>query len=291
MRSPVCYLAQPVDIDSTVAPAGVDYVRSQLEAVGFVVYSPARAFTCPPKPVPGPAIHRINQFALAECDALVALFPERRTIGVPMELQQAISLEMPSLVLTFERSRSWTLAGLPEWARVVAFPGADSHFTWLMQQTLELLDEPRSHGVRVREPMYMRVDEQGQLPTRAYSGDAGFDLYCQIDWTIQPDATADIPCGVAVQLPDRVWGLIVGRSSTLRRHNLLVSPGIIDTGWRGQLFAGVRNLGTTAFEVKRGMRLAQFIPLPNLAAGLVPTPVEQLSPSDRGEAGFGSSGE
>lgn len=289
MRSPVCYLAHPVDFQEDFAPVNADYIRRGLLDAGFVVYSPARAFSVPPDAEPGPAIWQVDQLALQHCDALVAMFPEDRTVGVPMELQRAIDLGLPVLVIVRDRNRrSWALAGLPDSVRIVRWPGRDADFTWLEgKAAARVLSEPAA----LAEPLYVRIDEQGQLPTRAYSGDAGFDLYTVSDWTIQPDATADVPCGVAVQLPDRVWGLIVGRSSTLRKHNLLVSPGIIDTGWRGQLFAGVRNLGTAAFEVKRGMRLAQLIPLPNLAAGLVPTSVEQLSSSDRGEAGFGSSGE
>lgn len=288
MRSPVCYLAHPVDFQANSAPSNADYTRQSLRDAGFVVYSPGRAFSLPVSPELGPVLYQINQAALQRCDALVAMYPEDKTVGVPMELQRAIDLGIPALVISRGYKLSWTLAGMPDNVRVVHYPGKDANFAWLKDKaTAHILSDPKP----TTEPMYVRVDEQGQLPTRAYSGDAGFDLYCQEEWDIYPGTTSDIPCGVAVQLPDRVWGLIVGRSSTLRKHNLLVNTGVIDTGWRGPLYANVKNLGDQMFRIKPGMRLAQLIPLPNLAAGLVPTPVEQLSPSDRGEAGFGSSGE
>lgn len=277
----MCYLAHPVDFQEGLEPDNADFVRQSLQAAGFVVYSPARAFAVPPGAGVGPAIHRINQAALAECDALVAMYPEANTIGVPMELQKAIDLGIPALVISRASNRSWALAGLPDTVRVVRYPGKGVNFEWLASMV----------GARTHRPLRTLVWPDAILPTRAYSGDAGFDLYCEIDYTVAPNAVVDIPCGVAVQLPDGVWGLIVGRSSTLRKHNLLVNLGVIDTGWRGKLFANVKNLGVAPFEVKRGMRLAQLIPLPNLAAELTPTEVQNLAISDRGESGFGSSGE
>lgn len=281
MKSPVCYLAQPIDFQRDFAPNHADFARISLTQSGFVVYSPARAFVVPHKAEVGPAIHRINQAALAECDALVAIHPEVETVGVPMELQKAIDLGIPALVISRAADQSWSLAGLPDSVRVTKYPDKMADYEWLASMV-------NGEAVRLLRTL---VWPEAILPTRAYAGDAGFDLYCEMDYVVEPNAVIDIPCGVAVQLPDEVWGLIVGRSSTLRKHNLLVNLGVIDTGWRGKLFANVKNLGVAPFEVKRGMRLAQLIPLPNLAAGLTPTAVERLDSSDRGEAGFGSSGE
>lgn len=289
MRSPVCYLAQPIDFQVDVAPSNADYVRNSLLEAGFVVYSPARAFSTPPSVQLGPAIWAIDQYALRQSDALVALYPEKESIGVPMELQCAVDLGIPVYVISRADKRSWVLAGLADMTgvRVSHYPGKDTNFDWLLTKAHERMLGPVSDNQSLR----FRIDAGAQLPTRAYADDAGFDLYCVDEMEIAPNGTADIPSGVAVQLPEGVWAIIVGRSSTLRKHNLLVNTGIIDTGFRGQLFTNVKNLGAHPFEVKRGMRLAQLIPLPNVAAGLVPTPIEQLSPSDRGEAGFGSSGE
>ena len=288
MRSPVCYLAHPIDFQGSAVPNNVEYVRNNLVRVGFVVYSPAAAFEVPGGATPGPAIQRINRAALNQADALVALHPEAETIGVPMELQHAMQLGIPTLVISKAASRSWVLAGLPSWVMVRTYPGKGAEFESLYRQAMESQREP----VRRSALLPVRLDQpDAQLPTQAYPDDAGFDLYTVGQHLIEPGEFVDVPCGCSVQLPDGMWGLLVGRSSTLRKHELMVNPGIIDTGYRGPLYAGVRNLGPEVFEVKHGMRLAQLIPLPNLAAGLVPTPVQRLDESARGQSGFGSSGE
>jgi dUTP pyrophosphatase len=285
--SPICYLAHPIDFQAGLAPNNVDHVRQQLVEAGFVVYRPSRAFSSTPNAVPNPALQQINEQALVRCDALVAMYPEDKTIGVPMELQRAIDLGKPVLVISRADASSWVLAavGDGENARVVHYPGKNANFEWLRSR----VDVLRLVRPDVQIPLDM-VAEPGHLPSRAYLGDAGFDLYTVGDHAVEPGEFVDIPVGCSVELPQGVWALLTGRSSTLRTHELLVNTGIIDTGYRGPLFAGVRNLGSKLFAVKHGMRLAQLIPLPNLADQLAPREVQRLADSPRGTAGFGSSG-
>lgn len=137
------------------------------------------------------------------------------------------------------------------------------------------------------------VDQTGDTPpwkpVRSYPGDAGFDLYCQPSRVrIGPGEFVDIDCGVKVQLPEGWWGMLTGRSSTLRKKGLLVHTGIVDQGYRGPLFAGVLNLTDHEVFVSGGERLAQFIPVP-IFPGLVAV-VDSLDKSVRGTSGFGSSG-
>lgn len=138
--------------------------------------------------------------------------------------------------------------------------------------------------------LQMLVAGQGKLPTRAYDDDAGFDLYVQGDWNVGVEQFVDVECGISAQLPEGYWGMIVGRSSTLRSKGLLVAQGIIDGGYRGKLFAGVWNLTKDAVEVKDGERLAQLIPIALDARHMEPVLVDALGKSRRGEAGFGSTG-
>jgi dUTP pyrophosphatase len=147
--------------------------------------------------------------------------------------------------------------------------------------------EPRP----IRRMLPFQTDDPELMPTRVYGNDAGFDLYVSTDTRIPSDGFADVPMGVRVDLPDGLWALLTGRSSTIRRRGLLVTNGVIDTGWRGELFAGVRNVGPTMVEVKRGERIAQLLLMPNVAQEYDPIRVAQVRPSDRGESGFGSSGE
>jgi dUTP pyrophosphatase len=148
----------------------------------------------------------------------------------------------------------------------------------------------------------------GPLPQRGYANDAGLDLTVDlrpdptygVDWAdkdeggffvdIPGNAFTDIPCGLAVGLPDEVWGMITGRSSTIRRRGLLVATGIIDPGYRGPLYAGTWNLRPKPCRIRHGERLAQIILFDNVTSHYRPTRAEKLSESDRGTRGFGSTG-
>jgi dUTP pyrophosphatase len=129
------------------------------------------------------------------------------------------------------------------------------------------------------------------LPTKAYGDDAGFDLYVSEATIIPAGQFCDVPSGVAAQIPARCWGLITGRSSTLRKRGLLVYQGVIDPGYRGELFTGIQNVGAASQAVEVGERLAQLLLFHNASLDVqTPTWVTELDPHERGSNGFGSSG-
>ena len=138
--------------------------------------------------------------------------------------------------------------------------------------------------------LIQRLDPELPLPSRAHPGDAGLDLYVSQEVVIPAGGFRDVPCGVAVELPAGSWGLLTGRSSTMRRRGLLMVQGVIDVGYRGEVFAGVFNVSGEDVTVGVGERLSQLIVLPNLTETLTPVVVESLSESERGVGGFGSSG-
>ena len=127
-------------------------------------------------------------------------------------------------------------------------------------------------------------------PTKAYADDAGFDLYCDADMVIEPSTFVDIPLGVAIKVPEGTWGLLTARSSTLRKHGLMVAQGIIDCGYTGPLFAGVWNMTTEPIRIEHGMRLVQYILMSNASLDVDAQEVNELPKTDRGASGFGSSG-
>lgn len=137
---------------------------------------------------------------------------------------------------------------------------------------------------------FKAINDQAILPSRGYSDDAGLDLFACENIRIAPGEHADIPTGVAVELPPGTWGMIIGRSSTLRKRNLLVNISVIDRGWRGDLFVNALNVSQDSVQVTQGERIGQLIILPNISEGWVPTFVEALSDHPRGEKGFGSTG-
>lgn len=135
------------------------------------------------------------------------------------------------------------------------------------------------------------VGDGARRPFRKHSGDAGWDLYASRPCTIAPGETADVHTDIYISMPPRLYARITGRSSSLRKHRLLVNEGIIDNGYRGELFVCVHNLGDEPFRVEPGMRLAQM--LFHVIEDVRWSEVEELpgSPDGRGDAGFGSTGE
>lgn len=284
----IAYLARPIDLARLTEEQNKHYlfVANSLHIRGVVRYEPARAFSVPPMAVPDSSIEDINRWALHGSTMVVAFYPEATTIGVPMEIEAARQRGVPTLIVSEAAKKSWALAGIPN-ARITAYPAA-SDVEWLIQEAEKYGWQRQG---KIGTPMRVQLDDGAQMPTRGYAGDAGFDLYVQEDVTVPPGEFVDIPCGCAVQLPDHLWAMITGRSSTLRKHKLMVAQGVIDTGYRGPLFSGVFNLANEPFEAKKGMRLAQLIPFDNVAENLRLMEATTLDESERGKAGFGSSGE
>lgn len=125
------------------------------------------------------------------------------------------------------------------------------------------------------------------IPTLTHDNDVGYDLYLAEDVTIESGERRDVNCGVAIAMPDWLYGRITGRSSSVRK-GLLVHEGIIDPGYRGPLLAYVTNLNEDTISLDKGDRVAQLIFAPAIRPALVST--YKLPKSGRGTKGLGSSG-
>jgi dUTP diphosphatase len=136
-----------------------------------------------------------------------------------------------------------------------------------------------------------RLGPAAVLPTRAYAGDAGLDLYAAHAARIEPGARESVGTGIAVAIPAGHAGLVLPRSGLAARHGigLVNAPGLIDAGYRGELRVLLLNTDQTAsFAIAPGDRIAQLVVVP-----FVPVEVEEvalLPPTERAERGFGSSG-
>lgn len=126
------------------------------------------------------------------------------------------------------------------------------------------------------------------MPTQGHIGDAGWDLYSSRPVRIEPGSFVDVPCDICMELPPGYWARITGRSSTIRKYGLMVAEGVIDNGYRGELFTGVWNLGKEVAVIPVHSRLAQLILHPLIDALWME--VASLGQSTRGTAGFGSTG-
>ncbi len=136
-----------------------------------------------------------------------------------------------------------------------------------------------------------RLSDQAVLPTRAHDGDAGLDLYAVEDALLAPGERASVGTGISVEIPDGQAGLVLPRSGLAHRHGIALvnSPGLIDAGYRGEVRVLLLNTDPSEpFSVSAGDRIAQLV-LTAVAAPAV-LEVEELSSSQRGAGGFGSSG-
>lgn len=136
-----------------------------------------------------------------------------------------------------------------------------------------------------------QLEGDAKIPFKKHIGDAGWDLYVSRECVIPPNETVDIHTDIRIDMPPYIYGRIVGRSSTLRKHHLMVNEGIIDNGYTGELFVCVHNLSDKPFKVDKGMRLAQIIF--HLIEDVRWAQVDKIevSSNKRGDKGFGSTGE
>lgn len=141
------------------------------------------------------------------------------------------------------------------------------------------------------ELRFARLTDDAILPTRAHPGDAGLDLYASEAAHIGPGERWGVGTGVAVEIPEGHAGLVLPRSGLAREFgiSLVNSPGLIDSGYRGELRVLLLNTDPAeVFRVAPGDRIAQLLLTPVTLADPVETTA--LADSERGTGGFGSSG-
>jgi dUTP pyrophosphatase len=135
-----------------------------------------------------------------------------------------------------------------------------------------------------------RLDSDLPMPRHAHGGDAGVDLYAREPVTLAPGAFGIVPTGVAVAIPEGFVGLVAPRSGLAAAHGISVvnSPGIVDSGYRGEIKVILINQGTSEVAFERGDRIAQLVVAPFVEQDLIE--VDELPESPRGEGGLGSTG-
>jgi dUTP pyrophosphatase len=133
------------------------------------------------------------------------------------------------------------------------------------------------------------------LPSYATTQSAGMDLLAALpigeNNILHPTERALVPTGIAIELPDGFEAQIRPRSGLALKHGITVfnSPGTIDADYRGEVGVILINFGSENFEIVRGMRIAQRV-ISNFEKNNLNL-VQQLSPTERGASGFGSTGQ
>jgi len=141
-----------------------------------------------------------------------------------------------------------------------------------------------------REIAAVRLDAGLPLPVYAKRGDAGLDLRASEAARIAPGERRLVPTGLAIAIPEGHAGFVLPRSGLAMQKGVTVlnAPGLIDSGYRGELKVLLINHGAEVIGIERGERIAQLVIQPVVDACLVE--VERLPDSARGVGGFGSTG-
>jgi dUTP pyrophosphatase len=132
------------------------------------------------------------------------------------------------------------------------------------------------------------------LPAYQSADAAGLDLLAAVPeenpLVLAPGKHAMVPTGLAIALPPNFEAQVRPRSGLAAKHGVTVlnSPGTIDADYRGEINVILINHGAAPFTIRRGERIAQMVIAPVVQAQLVP--VTDLSATDRGSGGFGSTG-
>ncbi|MEQ6375709.1 dUTP diphosphatase [Bacillaceae bacterium S4-13-56] len=134
------------------------------------------------------------------------------------------------------------------------------------------------------------LTDEAKLPYQANPGDAGLDLFSTEEKVIKPGESALIGTGIQIELPIGTEAQVRPRSGLALKHSVTVlnSPGTIDEGYRGEIKVILINHGKHPFLVEKKMRIAQIVIAPVTKVNMIQ--VDELSDSNRGSGGFGSSG-
>jgi len=136
---------------------------------------------------------------------------------------------------------------------------------------------------------FKKMSKDAKTPTQAYEGDAGWDLYSVEDIILLPNTTTEVHTHISMEIPQGIFGLITARSSQ-GKIGIRIHPGIVDSGYRYECSPFIQNLTLAPYEIKKGDKICQMIFQPYAIPKQGMIEVEELSKSERGIKGHGSSG-
>ncbi len=134
-----------------------------------------------------------------------------------------------------------------------------------------------------------RLRPDAKLPSYALPGDVGMDMYfAEDDITIAPGERKVLMTGFALEFPVGYGAFVMDKSGVSTKLGLKNFGGVFDAGYRGEYNVGLFNMGDEPQTIQKGQKIGQLVILPIMHANL--TEVEELGESERGVAGFGSTG-
>lgn len=137
---------------------------------------------------------------------------------------------------------------------------------------------------------FKKLNENAVLPSFANEGDAGLDICSVQDLVLEPGKRALVKTGVAIQLPKGWEAQVRSRSGLAYKHGVVVlnSPGTIDEPYRGEIGVILINHGEEPYSISVGDRIAQLVL--RRTEDVIPVFVDELTETNRGTGGFGSTG-
>lgn len=132
-----------------------------------------------------------------------------------------------------------------------------------------------------------KLRDDARIPTRAHHDDAGLDVYCCEKIFIPPHTTVKVPTGFAYEIPDG-YCIFAWDKGSVGSKGIKTLGGVLDSGYRGELFIPLHNLNDKEFTFEMGDKIAQLVMQKVEFPEIVE--VDELSESLRGEGGFGSTG-
>lgn len=133
-----------------------------------------------------------------------------------------------------------------------------------------------------------RLNPDIPLPSYAKQNDAGFDLVVSEPLTLASGQRGQAKTGIALAIPDGYVGLIWDKSGISHKGGIKTLGGVVDSGYRGEVLVGLINLGQEPYTFNKGEKVAQMLIQKVEQAAF--EEVDALPQSDRGDAGFGSTG-
>lgn len=124
------------------------------------------------------------------------------------------------------------------------------------------------------------------MPLRSYPDDAGLDLFSREEKVIFPGESAVFDTGVHVELPKGTFMKLESKSGLNVKFGIVSHGGVIDQNYRGSIAVKLYNHGDKPYMIRKGQKIIQGIIQPYIAPEM--ELVDELSDSDRGSAGFGS---
>ena len=134
----------------------------------------------------------------------------------------------------------------------------------------------------------IKLSKDAQMPTYSTEGAAGADLYAATSVTIPAGQRCLIPTGVSIEIPEGHFCYVMGRSGNTIKKGLHVALGLVDEDYRGEIGVMAFNQSGDAISFAKGDRVAQMVILPYPKVEF--NEVEELSETDRGAGGYGSTG-